>query len=145
VTIDFNSQSVAERLKQAGFDSAQPSCVIWEGVTNYLTDDSVDAVLRQIRQAAPAAIVLFTYVDRAVLETPEKFFGAQELMTRLRSYGEPWTFGLHPRELAEYLEARGLRLIQDVGVAEVWKRAGRQSSEVRGYEFYRVAWAQVRS
>ena len=64
-------------------------------------------------------------------------------MARLRSYGEPWTFGLDPREVPSYIANRGFRLLNDVSVAEVWQRAGRSVVGTRGYEFYRLASAQV--
>jgi O-methyltransferase involved in polyketide biosynthesis len=87
--------------------------------------------------------LLFTYVDRRVLDHPELFFGAEKLLSRLRALGEPWTFGLYPEEIERYLAARKLRLVQDLSVAEVWLRAGRPGSDVRGYEFYRLASACV--
>lgn len=141
--IDFNSQSVTEVLLEAGFDNRRPTCFIWEGVTNYLTAEAVDSVLRQIRQTARDNILIFTYIDCTVLDHPERFFGAAKLMARLQSYGEPWTFGLHPDELKPFLAARGFELVNDSCVAEVWKRARRSSSGTRGYEFYRLASARV--
>jgi len=143
VTIDFNSQSVGEVLTHAGFDKTHPACFIWEGVTNYLTAEAVDSALREIRQTAPECILLFTYIDRGVLDQPQQFFGAAKLMARLQSYGEPWRFGLHPEELAGYLAARGFRLITNLSVADVRQRAGRSTSGTRGYEFYRLASARV--
>jgi methyltransferase (TIGR00027 family) len=143
ITIDFNRQSINEVLTQAGFDWSRPACFVWEGVTNYLSAESVDRALRQVAQTPSGTILLFTYIHRAVLDKPEQFFGAEQLMTRLRSYGEPWTFGLYPEELASYLAERKLTLLKDVGVAEVWQTAGRASSGTAGYEFYRLAYAQI--
>ena len=143
VHIDFNRESLTEVLHRAGFKSDQPACFIWEGVTNYLTPEAVDRALREIAQAAAGSILLFTYVHRDVLEEPRRFFGAEKLMSRLRSYGEPWTFGLHPQEVPVYLAERGLRLMKDLSVADVWQRAGRSNSGTRGYEFYRLASASV--
>lgn len=145
ISIDFSSQSVAEVLNQAGFDKTRQACFIWEGVTNYLTEDAVDSVLRQIRQSALESTLLLTYIDRRVLENPKLFFGAPKLMARLHSYGEPWTFGFRPDQLATYLAARGFRLLKDLSVAEIWQREGRASSGTRGYEFYRLASARVAS
>jgi len=141
--MDFNRQSVGAVLTQADFDKTHPACFVWEGVTNYLTAESVDGVLRQIAQAATDSVLLFTYIHRDVLDHPEGFFGAKKLTSRLQSYGEPWTFGLYPEEIKEYLAARGLRLMRDLSVAEVWQRAGRYNSGTRGYEFYRLASACV--
>jgi methyltransferase (TIGR00027 family) len=143
VPIDFNRQSVGEVLAQADFDKTHPACFVWEGVTNYLTAKAVDGVLRQIAQAAPDSVLLFTYIHRDVLDHPQRFFAAKKLTSRLQSYGEPWTFGLYPEEIKEYLAARGLRLMKDLSVAEVWQRAGRSNSGTHGYEFYRLASACV--
>ena len=139
VVIDFNKQSVSDALSGAGFDAASRACFVWEGVSNYLSADAVDDVLRQISKSAAGSVLLFTYIDRRVLDRPHQFLGAQKLLSRLRSYGEPWTFGLYPEEIGQYLSARNLRLLEDVGVADVWQRAARAAEEVRGYEFYRMA------
>ncbi len=144
IGIDFNNQSVTDVLSQAGFDETRPACFVWEGVTNYLPPETVDRVLRQIAQAADGSSLLFTYADRRVLDHPELFFGAEKLLSLLRAIGEPWTFGIYPAEIQPYLAARSLRLKQDLSVAEVWRRAGRPDSQMRGYEFYRLALAQVR-
>lgn len=45
VAIDFEHQKLADRLRAEGFDRRQPAIFIWEGVTNYLTAEAVDAVL----------------------------------------------------------------------------------------------------
>ena len=143
IGIDFNQQSIIDILSQAGFDNTRPACFVWEGVTNYLTPDGVDGVLREIGQAAVGSILVFTYVHRGVLERPELFFGAEQLMSRLHSYGEPWTFGLYPENLAGFLAARGLRPMTDLSVEEVWQHTGRAAADTRGYEFYRLAAARV--
>jgi methyltransferase (TIGR00027 family) len=143
VSIDFNTQPVTDVLSRAGFDETQSTCFVWEGVTNYLSPKAVDGALRQIAQAAGGSTLLFTYVDRRVLDQPELFFGAEKLLSRLNALGEPWTFGLYPEEIERYLAARKLRLERDLGVADVWQRAGRPGSDVRGYEFYRLASARV--
>jgi methyltransferase (TIGR00027 family) len=143
LTIDFNKQTPLEVLHQAGFDGVEPACFVWEGVTNYLSPEAVDASMRQFGQAAFGSALLFTYVHRGVLDDPQQFFGACKLLSRLRDIGEPWTFGFCPGETAPYLARRNLRLVEDIGVAEAWSREGRPPAEMRGYEFYRLASATV--
>jgi len=143
VSIDFNTQPVTDVLSRAGFDETQSTCFVWEGVTNYLSPEAVDQTLRQIAQAASGSTLLFTYVDRTVLDQPKLYFGAEKLLSILDALGEPWTFGLYPGEIERYLAARKLRLVRDLSVAEVWQRAGRPGPNVRGYEFYRLASACV--
>jgi len=146
IGIDFNRQSLAEVLPRAGFDTSRPACWIWEGVTNYLAPASVDWTLRQIAEtASEGSVLLFTYIDRAVLDSPKRYFGAVKLIARLQSYGEPWTFGLDPEEVRAYVAERGFRLLKDVSAAEICERAGRSTVETHGYEFYRMASVRVGS
>jgi O-methyltransferase involved in polyketide biosynthesis len=46
---------------------------VWEGVTNYLTEDAVVATLRWCARATAGSTVIFTYLDREVLEEPGRF------------------------------------------------------------------------
>src|SRR5262245_52746300 len=66
--VDFDRQSLADGLKAAGFDAAVPAFFIWEGVTNYLSKEAVDATLRFIGSASPGSQVLFTYVHRGLID-----------------------------------------------------------------------------
>jgi methyltransferase (TIGR00027 family) len=142
--IDFNRQSIAGVLRDAGFDPSRPACWIWEGVTNYLTAEAVDSSLRQVAETtAQGSTLLFTYIERTVLDNPERYVGGPQLITRLRSYGEPWIFGLNREEVAAYVTNRGFHLVKDVSVADVWRRAGRSALGTRGYEFYRLASARA--
>ncbi len=144
IGVDFNRQSIREVLLSAGFDTSRSACWIWEGVTNYLTGEAVDGALRQIAEtSAGGSILLFTYVERAVLDDPSRYDGAAKLTARLKSYGEPWTFGLDPRDVRSFLAARRFELLKDVNVAEIWQHSGRSCLGARGYEFYRVASARV--
>src|SRR5262245_33166906 len=67
VAIDFNTEPLASTMSVAGFDVARRALFVWEGVTNYLAEDAVDATLRWCATAAASSIVVFTYVDRRVL------------------------------------------------------------------------------
>ena len=141
--IDFGAESIGDVLRRSGFDETRPACFVWEGVTNYLSSEAVDRVIQQIGRGPAGNTLLFTYIDRAVLDQPARFLGAQRLLSRLQAYGEPWTFGFRPEAVESYLAQWNLRLLQDVSVAEVWERTGRPQYQVRGYEFYRLACARV--
>jgi methyltransferase (TIGR00027 family) len=144
VAIDFDRERAGDALASAGHDPRRPTFFLWEGVTNYLAPAAVDATLRWVGGAAPGSVVVFTYVERRVLEDPRPFHGAARLLQDLARLGEPWTFGLDPAEVGTYLAARGLTLVEDVGAAEYRRRylADRRGG-MRGYEFYRVAAARV--
>jgi len=144
VETDFNERQFERAMALAGYDPTRRTFFIWEGVTNYLTEAAVDAMLRWFATAASGSQVCFTYVHRRVLEKSEAFEGTQRLFRTLQRTGEPWTFGLEPSEVRTYLAARGLELVDDLRAAEYRSRylTGR-GGRTRGYEFYRIAVARV--
>lgn len=144
VPIDFNSESLQATMDSAGYDPHRRTLFIWEGVTNYLTEEAVDGTLRWCARAAAGSKLLFTYVHRQVLDTPQAFEGTQNVLATLDAAAERWTFGLDPSCLPSFLAQRGLTLDEDVGASEY--RAlyfGRAARRMRGYEFYRIASAYV--
>lgn len=144
VEIDFNQQQLKDILTPSGFDPACPSCFIWEGVTNYLTKQAVDATLQFISTTAADNQIIFTYVHQSVLDNSDQFEGTRNLMRLLQEDDEPWTFGLYPSEITEYLIARRFQLLEDIGSIEYRARhMGQGGLHLHGYEFYRLARACV--
>ncbi|MEV0562572.1 SAM-dependent methyltransferase [Dactylosporangium sp. NPDC050588] len=143
---DLITDDLATVLRAAGLDPSKRTVVIWEGVTNYLSAEAVDATLRALATLCPAgSTVIFTYVDRGVLDGTARFPGAAEWHAAVRRQGEPWTFGLDPAAVPAYLAARGLRLEEDLSTraaAALLLPAPRQAAEPTA-EFYRVARALV--
>jgi O-methyltransferase involved in polyketide biosynthesis len=83
-------------------------------------------------------------VHEGVLTDPSDFEGAAQILIAVTSTGEPWTFGIRPEALARYLEQRGLGLREDLGATDYRARyMGERAKRMRGYEFYRVALADV--
>jgi methyltransferase (TIGR00027 family) len=144
VAIDFQKRDLASAMAEAGYRESARTFILWEGVTNYLTEAAVDATLRWCSRASLGSFVLFTYVHRDVLTRPHVFVGTKNLFASLEKAGERLTFGLEPTELPEFLAERGLSLESDVGAAEYRERYfGDRASRMRGHEFYRVALARV--
>jgi methyltransferase (TIGR00027 family) len=135
VPVDLNEESLASALNQAGFPRRR-TAVVWEGVTNYLTEQAVDATLRDIvATTACGSTVILTYVDRAALDEDTEWHRS------VRQVGEPWTFGLAPADVPGYLAERGLDLEGDLSTKDA---AARYHRDEPAAEFYRVAWAVVR-
>jgi methyltransferase (TIGR00027 family) len=144
VPIDFTKEVLSHVMSAAGYDSSKRTLFIWEGVTSYLTEDAVDGTLRWCASVAAGSTVLFTYLHRRVLDSPEAFDGTEKLFATLRAAGERWTFGLDPSGLRTFLAERGLVLDEDVTASQYRTRYfGPSASDMRGYEFYRIAVARV--
>jgi methyltransferase (TIGR00027 family) len=145
VPVDFDRQMPADGLVQAGFDPLQRAVVIWDGVTNYLQPEAVDAIARWAGSLAEGGQFIFTYIHSGVLDGSMSFEGAAAILRAVRRSGEPWTFGMHPDTVAHYLEQRGLHLLADLGADEYrCKVIGPTARQVRGYGFYHAALAEIR-
>ena len=143
VPVDFAKDDLAASLTSAGWDRARPSIVLWEGVTNYLTEDAVSKVLALIGTTAPGTTLVFTYIHRGVIDGTVSFAGAQKLVRSVRALGEPWTFGLRPDEVEPFVARFGLKLRENLGADEYRQRyLGAGARDLRGYAFYRVAVVQ---
>ncbi len=144
VGVDFDHEDLGGRLRSVGFRFDQPSFVIWEGVTQYLHEEAVDATLRTLATMAPGSEVVFTYVDRALIEGTRSFPGGRRLLAAVRLLGEPFRFGLAPAEAGDFLRDRGFELLEDIGgedfSARYFTPLGRTD---RATETERVARARV--
>lgn len=144
IPTDFNLGRLASAMDSAGFDRTLPTLFLWEGTTNYLSPEAVDATLRWCARGAVGSQLIFTYIDDDVLADPSRYVGADRVFSTLRRADEPMTFGLAPDGLAEYLAERGLELVADVGAATFREQCYAAASQaVHGHEFYRVAHARI--
>ena len=131
-------------LAANGVDAALPALFLWEGVTNYLTEEAVDAVLRYVGMCAPGSRIAFTYVHKGVLDGAVNFFGGARIRRDVARLGEPWTFGFYPAELPAFLHSRNLQLDHDAGAREYRLQCfGARGAEMKGYDFYHLAMAHV--
>ncbi len=144
VATDFTQHGLESSMASAGYRESAPSLILWEGVTNYLTEAAVDSTLRWCSRSAPGSLLIFTYVHRDILTRPTAFAGSNRLFAALEKAGERLTFGIDPDQLPEFLSRRGLSLESDVGAAEYRERYFHEKArKMVGHEFYGVAFARV--
>jgi methyltransferase (TIGR00027 family) len=142
VPIDFLTEKAEERLLDAGYAPRAKTLFIWEGVTNYLDQASVDATFDTFARSAAGSRVIFTYVHVDALSGQFPAPGLVDLLARLRRIGEAWTFGFDPDAVSDYLAGRGFRLSADLGAAEYRARYWPPAPRPEGYEFYRAVLAE---
>jgi methyltransferase (TIGR00027 family) len=144
VETDFNRRRLREVLMEAGFESQQPTMFLWEGVTNYLSRETVDDVFGYVGNCGAGSRIVFTYVHKGLLDGTARFEGGERILRDVERIGEPWTFGFVPEGLAEYLKTRGVYLARDFS-AKGYRRIywGEAARKMKGYEFYHVAIADV--
>jgi methyltransferase (TIGR00027 family) len=120
--VDFEKQTLAEGLLQAGFRAGEPAFFAWLGVTPYLNRETVLSTFRTMISLSPQNGVAFDYaVPRASLDAASQI--AFDLLAgRVAAAGEPFVGFFSPEELAQGLRALGYHHIQDFGREEIEAR-----------------------
>jgi methyltransferase (TIGR00027 family) len=123
VPIDFNVDSLSEVLFRAGYQKEKRDLFVWEGVTMYLTPDSVDRTLDSIGSiAAAGSLVVFDYIYASVLRRENRFYGEKGIFKTVSKAGESWTFGLEQGEMDNFLTKRGFKVVAHYGPADLEQR-----------------------
>jgi len=113
VAVDFEHDSLAERLSEAGL-KLEPAFFSWLGVTPYLTREAFNATLGFIASLPSASGGVFDYCvpPSSMNDTQRRAFEA--LADRVARIGEPFRLFLNPRELEVHLRGLGLTRIEDL-------------------------------
>lgn len=132
VPVDFRQDKLGDVLAKAGYDPADKTFFIWEGVTMYLPEEAVEATLRWVAAQASGSTIIFDFLGAAIVKFmasadlstfPEAAQKAFERLRRLTA-GEPWIFGLPDEGERKFLGKLGLDLreLLPVGGEESMKR-----------------------
>jgi methyltransferase (TIGR00027 family) len=120
VPVDFRREFLGDPLSAAGYDSSALTFFIWEGVTMYLPEATIEDTFQWVGSQAPGSVIVFDFVYRAVIDfmaniplehLPEQ---ARLAVTRVQKLeaGEPWVFGIPNGNEREYLAKFGLRVCE---------------------------------
>lgn len=117
---NFETRPLAQlpaALADAGHDRAAPTLTLWEGVTMYLTEPTIDASVRTIAEySAPGSGLAMTYFNRARIQRPS--LATRALASLVARVGEPWRWGWDPAELPGWMERRGFQVTRDISLAD---------------------------
>ena len=124
VPTDFTTRPLDQVLRDAGYDRAQPTFFIWEGVTMYLPEAANLSTLRFIRSgSASGSSVVYDYVlDAALRPDGGGLYGAKTTAAYLASVGEPLLTGWSQRRAADIATHEGLVVMSDLGPPELTSR-----------------------
>ncbi|SHL93483.1 SAM-dependent methyltransferase [Chitinophaga sp. CF418] len=144
VPVDFNTQELDHVIPQIFQQGHYKTMFIWEGVTNNLTAPVAPRIFDYFKHFRPGTIIIFTYVDKEMLDKPEKFTGATSVTRLLRRNNEFWNFGIHPANIKEFLASYNMELMYNLDTSSFRHMYyGDKAVDMKGYEFYRVAMARV--
>jgi methyltransferase (TIGR00027 family) len=110
ISIDFDRESLPEKLEEARFGKGERSLFVLEGLLMYLQPESVDETLKVIQEfAGEGSEVVFDYVRASVLRQAGSYYGEREIVKAVAKAGERYHFGIEDEELEGFLKKYGLR------------------------------------
>jgi methyltransferase (TIGR00027 family) len=112
--LDFERDDLISALTGQGYCTDARTFFIWEGVTQYLTEDAVRATLGSLQSAVPGSRLVFTYVRRDFIDGVN-LYDAALLYKRFRQRHQVWRFGLDPDAVSTFIAEYGWRLVEQAG------------------------------
>ena len=117
-------------------------------MTYFISRAGVDSTLRFItEQSAPGSQIVFDYMLEDVVQGMDySAYGARRTVFFVALRGEPYVFGIAPRQLEAFINLRGLALLSDLGPDDLTQRYlihsdGTVSGKIA--EFVRIVHAEV--
>jgi len=155
VPIDFNKETLLQRMFQSGYDKDKRSLFIWEGVTPYLTAEAVDETLHFVaRNSGAGSSIIFNYILKSVVDGNCKKEGAKEIRKAFSrggiadfgsNRGESLMFGIEEGAIEAFLSERGFQQIKDISgdyyEAEYFRGPNRNR---KGCCMCRIVYAEVK-
>lgn len=138
IPIDFEKESLSQKLDVAGFQKGKRSLFILEGLLMYLEPDAVQETFQVIRKYdGTENRVVFDYIQASVLRHDNTLFGEAELIKSVHKAGEPWRFGIEPGEIELFAAAQGFEVkdhkcAQSLDVDYFRDKDGRMVGRVNG-------------
>jgi methyltransferase (TIGR00027 family) len=121
VALDFEHQTLAEGLAEAGFNSRRPAFFGWLGVVPYLTHEAFRATLETIARLPSGTGVSFDYgVPRETLG-PLRRMAFDALAARVAKAGEPFRLFFTPDDLDAEFRLAGFQRFEHRGPSELNK------------------------
>jgi methyltransferase (TIGR00027 family) len=114
VPLDFERDDLMATLSAHGYRAEARTFFVWEGVTQYLTEDAVRATLVALRGAPTGSRLVFTYVRKDFIDGVN-MYDAAILFKRFRERQQVWRFGLDPESVPNFVAEYGWRLVEQAG------------------------------
>jgi methyltransferase (TIGR00027 family) len=118
--IDFETESLQEKLEGIGFLKKRRCLFILEGVSMYLKPESVhDMFLSMIDFMGRQSLIAFDYIYADVLRHEKKHYGETEIMNSVSRVKEAWQFGIERNALPQFLSRYNLQLVNHMSARDI--------------------------
>ncbi len=107
IPIDFSIEKI-DKLMDCGYDRTLKTLFIWEGVTYYIPEKSVNDTLKFIAcHSKEGSRVIFDYIYTSALRAAHKRNEVSSMHRYARMTGEDLVFGIEEGTIVDYLQALG--------------------------------------
>ena len=122
ISIDFNVDSVSEKLESNGFKRNKTTLFIMEGIIQYLNKEAVDELFKLLYELAePESKVVFDYIYASVLRKENIYYGEKDIYKKVNSVQEPWLFGIEKGGMEAFVKNYNFSLIQNLDSEDLEK------------------------
>ncbi len=112
VAIDFERESLAQGLARGGVAPDRPTFFAWLGVTMYLNQEAIAAVLRTVAAHPAGSEIVLTFSQPPLPPEQDPGDNRAGLTQRVAEVGEPFVSHFTPQEIAALLRACGFRELE---------------------------------
>lgn len=123
IAMDFDRDSLVEKLEASGFQKDRKTLFMMEGLLMYLDPESVEKTFGMIHDfAGKGSEVAFDYVRAEVFRNPKGIYGGTEILQSTAKAGEKWRFGMDEDQIDLFLEPYGLKLMDHKNAEDLEKQ-----------------------
>jgi len=122
VPVDFECDTIAEKLKTSGFNPEQQTFFTWLGVVPYLTEPAIWTTLAFIASLPNGAHVVFDYSNTPTSLSPKMLNAHQRRAAQVAKLGEAFITYFETEKLLALLTAMGFVKIEDEGPLQMFAR-----------------------
>jgi len=132
VPLDFEHQTLAAGLAEAGFDAARPTFFSWLGVIPYLTLPAFRATLDFIAAMPAGSGVAFDYSLAHEELSPALQRAGKSLAQRVAAAGEPFQLFFRTEQMENELKSAGFQRIEQLDSVDINTRYFRNRTDGLG-------------
>lgn len=122
VSLDFETETLGQRLFNSGFDKSKKTLFIMEGLVMYLPPESVDEILVFIvKNSGKGSKIIFDYYPECIVDGTCELELGMNIRKFMAQQGEPLKFGIKEGTVETFLMERGFSRVQNV-TAEEYKK-----------------------
>ena len=123
VPVDFEAGGAwLQSLKASGFDANRPAVVASTGVSMYLTQEAILAMLRQVTAFAPGSTLAMTFLLPIELADLEVRPGLERAVKWAQASGTPFLSFFTPAQMLALAREAGFKEVRHVSAADLAQR-----------------------